>query len=123
MLSQRSANVLDTRLLDQTNHVIEAEIRVIESYKLVDDLRAKATAGLAAVELEFTHWQLVDQDPYWMQTTQEEIEHFGTVDDTAQRLNIARRYANEVRKRKGLKVFGEKVVEHAEKQRTLAKKK
>ena len=123
VLSQRQATVLDTRLLDQTNHVIEAEIRVIESYGLVDTLRAEATGGLAAVELEFTHWSLVDQDPYWMQSSQEEIEYFGTVDATAQKLNIARRYANEVRKRKGLKVFGEKVVEHAEKQRTLAKKK
>ena len=49
--------------------------------------------------------------------TEEELELFG---DKADFENQARKYMNEVRKRKGLFVR-EKIVEHSEKQRTLIK--
>jgi ribosome assembly protein 1 len=52
-------------------------------------------------------------------TTEEELLHFGAKADAE---NIARRHMNAVRKRKGLAVE-EKIVEFAEKQRTLSRKK
>jgi len=52
-------------------------------------------------------------------TTEEEIEEFGSED---LRVNLSRELIDSVRKRKGLTVK-EKVVQHAEKQRTLARKK
>ena len=122
-LLSREAVITGTEMLDSTNTFIEAELRVIESLGLVDDLRRRAAAGLVSVDMKFTHWSVIDMDPYWMPSTQEEIEHHGTVDQSAAKQNIARVYANDVRKRKGLKIFGEKVVEHAEKQRTLTKMK
>jgi hypothetical protein len=78
----------------------------------------------------------LDVDPYWVcwmdinfilyyifilqvPTTVEEVAHFGEKADSE---NRARRYMNMVRKRKGLFV-DEKLVEHAEKQRTLTKMK
>ena len=54
-----------------------------------------------------------------MPSTEEELLHFGEKADSD---NLARRYMNGVRKRKGLPVE-EKIVEYAEKQRTLKKNK
>ena len=59
--------------------------------------------------------QVVPSDPFWVPTTEEELLHFGEKADSA---NLARLYVNGVRRRKGLAV-DEKIVEHAEKQRTM----
>lgn len=61
--------------------------------------------------------QVVDIDPYWEPRTEEELLHFGEKADSE---NQARKYMNDVRRRKGLKVK-EQLVMHAEKQRTLKK--
>ena len=58
---------------------------------------------------------MLDQDPFWVPTTEEELEDLG---NKADRENVARRYMDRVRKRKGLAVV-EKIVEFAEKQRTM----
>lgn len=63
--------------------------------------------------------KVVDIDPYWVPSTEEEYLHFG---DKADSQNRAKLYMDSVRKRKGLMVE-EKLVEHAEKQRTLSKNK
>ena len=70
-------------------------------------------------KLQFTWLQVLDVDPYWVPTTEEEIMHFGEKADSE---NQALTYMNNVRRRKGLKV-DEKIVEFAEKQRTLKKNK
>lgn len=62
-----------------------------------------------------TRFEMLDQDPFWVPTTEEELEDFG---EKADRANIAKVYVDQVRKRKGMFVE-QKVVEHAEKQRTL----
>lgn len=63
--------------------------------------------------------KVIPSDPFWVPTTEEEYLHFGEKADCE---NQARKYMNAVRKRKGLCVE-EKIVEHAEKQRTLSKNK
>lgn len=63
--------------------------------------------------------QTISSDPYWVPTTEEEYLHFGEKADSE---NQALKYMNAVRRRKGLYVE-EKIVEHAEKQRTLSKNK
>lgn len=60
----------------------------------------------------------MDIDPFWVPTTEDELEHFGEKADSE---NRARSYLNRVRRRKGL-MTDEKIVEFAEKQRTLNKK-
>ena len=52
-----------------------------------------------------------------MPHTEEELEELG---EYAERENVARRYMNNIRRRKGL-FIDEKVVKNAEKQRTLKK--
>ncbi len=70
-------------------------------------------------KLGLCYLQVIDLDPFWEPTTEEEYMHYGEKADSE---NLARRYMNEVRRRKGLKV-DEKIVEFAEKQRTLSKNK
>lgn len=57
----------------------------------------------------------MDLDPFWVPTTVEELEDLGEKSDRA---NVAKVYVDEVRKRKGMFVE-KKIVEFAEKQRTL----
>ncbi len=62
---------------------------------------------------------MIPNDPFWVPSTEEELLHFGEKADSE---NLARRYVNAVRRRKGLSVE-EKIVQFAEKQRTLKKNK
>jgi ribosome assembly protein 1 len=58
---------------------------------------------------------MLDEDPFWVPTTEEELEDLG---EKADRENIAKGYMDSVRERKGMFVK-RKIVETAEKQRTL----
>lgn len=58
---------------------------------------------------------MLDEDPFWVPTTEEELEDLG---EKADRSNVAKGYMDSVRERKGLFV-DRKIVEFAEKQRTL----
>lgn len=60
-------------------------------------------------------YELLDQDPFWVPTTEEELEDLG---EKADRDNVAKGYMDSVRERKGMFV-DKKLVEFAEKQRTL----
>ena len=60
-------------------------------------------------------YEMLDQDPFWVPTTEEELEDLG---EKADRTNVAKEYMDGVRERKGMFV-DRKIVEFAEKQRTL----
>lgn len=62
---------------------------------------------------------MIEQDPHWVPSTEEEYLHFGEKADSA---NRAKSYMDAVRRRKGLPVTSQ-LVTHAEKQRTLSKNK
>lgn len=85
-------------------------------FSCFSDIRKK-TSGAASPQLIFSHFELLDIDPFWVPNTVEELEDLG---EKADRENIAKKYMDVVRKRKGLFVE-QKIVEHAEKQRTLRK--
>ncbi|KAF8237165.1 P-loop containing nucleoside triphosphate hydrolase protein [Tricholoma matsutake] len=93
---------------------VTALLPVIESFGFADDIR-KRTSGAASPQLIFSGYDLLDQDPFWVPTTEEELEDLG---EKADRSNIAKGYVDGVRERKGLFV-DRKIVEFAEKQRTL----
>ncbi|CAF1136977.1 unnamed protein product, partial [Brachionus calyciflorus] len=94
--------------------LIIAHIPVADSFGLSEEIR-KRTSGLATLNLEFSHFETIDIDPYWEPKTEEELLLYGYKADFE---NQARKYMNNVRKRKGLFVK-EKLVEHSEKQRNL----
>ncbi|XP_078386576.1 elongation factor-like GTPase 1 isoform X2 [Cetorhinus maximus] len=119
VLSKRAGRVLQEEMKEGTEmFIIKAVLPVAESFGFADEIR-KRTSGLASPQLVFSHWEVIPSDPYWVPTTEEEYLHFGEKADT---VNQAHKYMNTVRKRKGLYVE-EKIVEHAEKQRTLSKNK
>eukprot|EP00062_Callorhinchus_milii_P002386 gi/632938518/ref/XP_007905275.1/ PREDICTED: elongation factor Tu GTP-binding domain-containing protein 1 [Callorhinchus milii] len=119
VLSKRVGRVLQEEMKEGTEmFIINAVLPVAESFGFADEIR-KRTSGLASPQLVFSHWEVIPSDPFWVPTTEEEYLHFGEKADT---VNQARKYMNAVRKRKGLYVE-EKIVEHAEKQRTLSKNK
>ncbi|RWS30755.1 translation elongation factor-like protein [Leptotrombidium deliense] len=97
---------------------VTAVLPVIESFNFSQEIR-KQTSGMAIPQLLFSHWEIIDIDPFWVPNTEEEYSLFGVKADTE---NRALNYMNQVRRRKGLSV-DEKIVEHAEKQRTLTRNK
>ncbi|XP_053128310.1 elongation factor-like GTPase 1 isoform X2 [Hemicordylus capensis] len=119
VLSKREGRVLQEEMKEGTDmFIIKAVLPVAESFGFADEIRKK-TSGLASPQLVFSHWEVISDDPFWVPTTEEEYLHFGEKADSE---NQTRKYMNAVRKRKGLYVE-EKIVEHAEKQRTLGRNK
>ncbi|XP_055900516.1 elongation factor-like GTPase 1 [Biomphalaria glabrata] len=119
VLAKRYGQILSDDLMEGTAIFnIKAVLPVIESFGFAEDMRKK-TSGLASPQLKFSHWEVIPVDPFWVPTTEEEYMHYGEKADAE---NRARVYMNQVRKRKGLST-NEKIVEFAEKQRTLTKNK
>lgn len=55
------------------------------------------TSGAASPQLVFHGYETLDQDPFWVPTTEEELEDLG---EKADRENIAKKYMDSVRTRK-----------------------
>ncbi|KRX18905.1 Elongation factor Tu GTP-binding domain-containing protein 1 [Trichinella nelsoni] len=118
VLHRRSGKIINEEMKEGTNlFQIVASIPVVECFGFADDLRKRAS-GLAWPQLVFSHWEVLTMDPFRLPTADDEISHHG---EKVEWENSAMRYVNMIRKRKGLSV-NEKIVQHAEKQRTRAKK-
>ena len=120
VMNKRNGKVLNEAMRDGTStFIVTAAIPVAESFGFAGDIRTRA-GGLASPQLSGkTYWEIIQLDPFWEPQTEEEFLHFG---DKADFENRAKKYMNDVRRRKGLRVE-EKIVEHAEKQRTLKRNK
>ena len=119
VLGRRHGKVVSEDMIEGSSvFTITAHLPVVESFNFAQEVR-KQTSGLAQPQLVFSHWETLGVDPFWVPQTEEEILHFG---DKADSENQARKYMNDIRKRKGLAI-DEKIVEFAEKQRTLTKSK
>jgi ribosome assembly protein 1 len=121
VLGRRRAKILKEEQKEGTSiFSIEALLPVVESFGLSVELLTE-TSGSASTQLVFHGWETLDQDPYYVPATEEDLEEFGeNVGGVAR--NIALEYMNAVRRRKGLFVE-EQLVKHANKQRTRSKKK
>ncbi|KAJ3333923.1 Cytoplasmic GTPase/eEF2-like protein (ribosomal biogenesis) [Blyttiomyces sp. JEL0837] len=115
VMAKRRGKILSEEMREGTPFFqIKALLPVVESFGFADDLRRR-TAGSASPQLIFHGFELLDIDPFWVPSTQEELEDLG---EKADRENLAKKYMEAVRKRKGMFV-DKKIVERAEKQRTL----
>ena len=121
VLAKRRARIISEELKEGTPiFTIRALLPVVESFGFAGDLR-KQTSGAAHPQLVFSHFEALPQDPMFVVATDEEQE---ALDDGAlPSTNIARKLVDEARRRKGLLVDGDKVVQCATKQRTMARKK
>ncbi|KAJ5098687.1 Ribosome assembly protein 1 [Penicillium argentinense] len=95
---------------------IMALLPVAESFGFAEEIR-KRTSGAAQPQLIFAGFEALDEDPFWVPATEEELEDLG---ELADKENVAKRYMDAVRSRKGLVVQGRKLID-AEKQKTLKK--
>ncbi|MCO5614569.1 hypothetical protein L7F22_068852 [Adiantum nelumboides] len=119
VLGKRRARVLKEEMREGTDiFTVHAYMPVAESFGLTDELRRK-TSGAASPQLVLSHWEEIPLDPFFVPRTEEELEEFG--DGSSVPPNTARKLIDAVCRRKGLPVE-EKVVQHATKQRTRARK-
>lgn len=119
VLARRRARILKEEMLEGSAlFTVHAYVPVAESFGFADELR-RWTSGAASPQLLLSHWEELPQDPFFVPKTEEELEEFG--DGSSVPTNIARKMIDTVRRRKGLPVE-DKVVQHATKQRTLARK-
>lgn len=117
VVQKRGGSIISEEMKEGTPFfTINARIPVVEAFGFSEDMRKK-TSGAASPQLVFDGFDMLDIDPFWVPHTEEELEELGAY---AERENVARRYMNTIRRRKGLFV-DEKVVQNAEKQRTLKK--
>lgn len=116
VINQRRGRILSESMNEGTSFFsILAILPVAESFGFSDDIR-KRTSGAASPQLIFAGYEmLIDEDPFWVPFTEDELEDLG---ELADKENVARRYMDQVRRRKGLYVQ-KKLVADAEKQKTL----
>lgn len=117
VLTRRRGSILSESLLEGTPYfTIEATLPVAESFGFSEEIR-KRTSGLAQPMLKFVGFQMIDDvDPFWVPRSEEELEDLGV---HGERENVAKRYVDAVRRRKGLLVRGARGGRDAEKQKTL----
>lgn len=117
VIQKQRGSILSEEMKEGTPFfTVEAKLPVLTSFGFSEDIRKK-TSGGAIPQLVFNGFETYDQDPFWVPTTVEELEELGEKGD---RENWIRTVMNDIRRSKGLFV-DEKVVENAEKQRTLKK--
>lgn len=116
VLTRRRGRIMAESMNEGTPFfTIVSVLPVAESFGFSDEIR-KRTSGAASPQLIFNGYEMLDMDPFWVPSTEEELEDLG---ELADKENVAKRYMDAVRKRKGLHVAGKKLVESAEKQKTL----
>ncbi len=103
VLHRRGGRILSEALKEGTPfYSILSLLPVAQSFGFSDEIR-KRTAGLASPQLKFEGFEILDEDPYWVPHTEEEMEDLG---ELADKENVAKRYVDGVRERKGLLVVG-----------------
>ncbi|OJD15049.1 hypothetical protein AJ78_04672 [Emergomyces pasteurianus Ep9510] len=116
VITRRRGRILSETMKEGTPFfTIVSLLPVAESFGFSDEIR-KRTSGAASPQLIFAGFEMLDEDPFWVPATEEELEDLG---ELADRENVAKRYMDRVRSRKGLVVKGKKLVKDAEKQKTL----
>ena len=125
-LTRRRGSILSESILEGTPYfTITSLIPVAESWGFAEEIR-KRTSGLAQPSLEFYGFGRLEEgeggeDPFWVPRSEEELEDLGV---HGERENVAKRYVDRVRRRKGLMVretgvMGRKGAREGEKGRNL----
>ncbi|KAL8424877.1 hypothetical protein Efla_002996 [Eimeria flavescens] len=125
VLARRRAKIQKEEMPEgQTSlFLISGFLPTAEAVGISREIRSKAS-GHAALQLQFSHWEVLQEDPFPEACmTEEELEDEGEVALAALATQLtSRAIINSIRKTKGLPTE-EKVVSAAEKQRTLSRNK
>ncbi|KAF1847027.1 P-loop containing nucleoside triphosphate hydrolase protein [Cucurbitaria berberidis CBS 394.84] len=114
ILSETLSSTSSASTTGNQTFTILAHLPVAESFGFSDEIR-KRSSGSASPQLRFAGFEMLDEDPFWVPFTEDELEDLG---ELADKENVAKRYVDKVRRRKGLLVR-EVLVRDAEKQKTL----
>jgi ribosome assembly protein 1 len=116
VLTRRHGKILAESLKEGTPFfTITSTLPVASSFGFSDEIR-KRTSGGADPQLRFQGFEMLDEDPFWVPQTEEELEDLG---ELADKENVAKQHMDAVRRRKGLLV--KERGREAEKQKTLKK--
>ncbi|KAK5997577.1 Ribosome assembly protein 1 [Cladobotryum mycophilum] len=116
VLTRRRGRVVAETMNEGTPFfTIQATLPVAESFGFADEMR-KRTSGAAQPQLIFAGYEILDEDPFWVPFTEDDLEDLG---ELADKENVAKRYMDGVRRKKGLLVEGRSEATDAEKQKTL----
>ncbi|KAI4086449.1 MAG: hypothetical protein LQ344_007544 [Seirophora lacunosa] len=116
VITRRRGRIVSESMKEGTPFfTILSVLPVAESFGFSEEIR-KRTSGAASPQLVFQGFEMLDEDPFWVPFTDDELEDLG---ELADKENVAKRYMDKVRERKGLPVKGRKLVRDAEKQKTL----
>lgn len=116
VLTRRRGRVVAEMMKEGTPFFsIQAMLPVAESFGFADEMR-KRTSGAAQPQLIFAGYEILDEDPFWVPFTEDDLEDLG---ELADKENVAKRYMDGVRKKKGLLVEGRSQATDAGKQKTL----
>jgi len=115
LLNKCRGKVISEECQDGTNYfLMELMIPLVTSFVFHKGVRLQCN-GLAYPQLVFNGFLINEEDPFFIPTTEEELEDHGIGDILPE--NPAKVLIEDVRKRKGLTV-DKKIVIDAEKQRT-----
>lgn len=121
VLAKRRGLVIDADVIEGTSlFVVTASLPVASSFGFAQELLKKTSGSATTPQLFFSHWQVMEEDPFWKPRSVEELEGYG--EGGRSEHSLPRIYIDSVRKRKGLPVE-EKLVKNAEKQRNISKNK
>ena len=56
---------------------IDALLPFAEAFGLADDLRQRTSGAASTPQLVFSHWEVLEEDPYFRATTEDELEEYG----------------------------------------------
>ncbi|KAG9253781.1 P-loop containing nucleoside triphosphate hydrolase protein [Emericellopsis atlantica] len=116
VLTRRRGRVVAETMKEGTPFfTIQALLPVAESFGFADEMR-KRTSGAAQPQLIFAGFEILDEDPFWVPFTEDDLEDLG---EFADKENVAKRYMDSVRRKKGLLVEGRNVATNAEKQQNM----
>lgn len=114
ILSETLSETSSASTTGNQTFTINALLPVAESFGFSDEIR-KRSSGSASPQLRFAGFVMLDEDPFWVPFTEDELEDLG---ELADKENVAKRYMENVRRRKGLLVR-EVLVRDAEKQKNM----
>ncbi|ODM15680.1 hypothetical protein SI65_08914 [Aspergillus cristatus] len=98
VITRRRGRILSESMKEGTPFfTILSLLPVAESFGFAEEIR-KRTSGAAQPQLIFAGFEALDEDPFWVPATEEELEDLG---ELADRENVAKRYMDAVRSRKG----------------------
>lgn len=117
VLNKRRGRVVEDSMVEGADLLlITALVPQSQALEIGPEIAQNTSGQVTAPELVFSHWEIWDCDPFWVPTSEDELEDYG--DDMTPE-NAALDCIRQVRQGKGLVLDSSRTVNNAEKQRTL----